>query len=377
MKIVIAPDSFKESLSASQIADAIEEGFRCIFPDAQYLKIPMADGGEGTVQAVIDAMNGKLMTLQVMGPLGKPVVATYGLCGQTAIIEMAEASGLHLLSADERNPLLTTSYGTGELIQDALNRGVKHIILGLGGSATNDGGAGMAQALGFQFFDQQGRSFPKGVGGGSALMDLHKVDGSQKHHALSQCQFEVACDVNNPLCGKTGASAIFGEQKGATANMISILDNALNHYANLLTQYGFSDFRQRSGAGAAGGMGFGAAVFLNAKLQSGFELIVKLLQLEEKIKGADLVITGEGCIDGQTIYGKTPIGIAKLAQKQSIPTIAIAGILGKDAQMVRKHGIHAIFSITSRLMPFDQALHETRINLVHTSTNIASLLKLF
>ncbi len=375
MKIVIAPDSFKESLTALQVARAIQEGFQHVFPDADYLQIPLADGGEGTVQAVIDAMGGKLVSLQVMGPLGKPVWASYGLCQATAVIEMAEASGLHLLAQEERNPLLTTTYGTGELIQDALNRGVKHVILGIGGSATHDGGAGMAQALGWEFFDKQGRRFPKGMGGG-ALMDLHKIDDSQKHDAMAQCQFEVACDVSNPLCGPKGAAAIFATQKGASAEVIPILDQALNHYADVLVQHGFSDLRQQSGAGAAGGLGFGAAIFLNAQLQSGFEVISRCLQLEEKIKGADLVLTGEGCIDGQTIYGKTPIGVAKLAQKQGIPTIAVAGVLGKDYQLVRQHGIHATFSITPRLMSLDQALQETYINLVNVATNIASVWKL-
>lgn len=380
MKIIIAPDSFKESLTALGVANAIEVGFRHVFPDAEYIKVPMADGGEGTVQSMIDATQGQFIDLEVTGPLGSQVMAQYGILGApdgqeptTAVIEMASASGLHLVPRDQRNPFLTTSFGTGELIKDALDRGIKHIVLGLGGSATNDAGVGLAQALGIQFQDDNHQELPFG---GMALAQLSHVDLSQAHPLLAECRFDVACDVDNPLCGERGASAIFGPQKGATSDMIEQLDKTLAHFADVLVQSGFADHRLDPGAGAAGGMGLGAKVFLNAELKPGIEIVMATVGLANKLQGADLVITGEGRIDGQTVFGKTPMGVLKQANAQKIPTIGIAGSLGNDADAILAYGMLAIFPIIPALDSLDNVLSQAESNLINTSRNIASILKL-
>ncbi|ETI59766.1 glycerate kinase family protein [Marinomonas profundimaris] len=380
MKIIIAPDSFKESLTALGVANAIEVGFRHVFPDAEYIKVPMADGGEGTVQSMIDATQGQFIDLEVTGPLGSQVMAQYGILGApdgqeptTAVIEMASASGLHLVPRDQRNPFLTTSFGTGELIKDALDRGIKHIVLGLGGSATNDAGVGLAQALGIQFQDDNHQELPFG---GMALAQLSHVDLSQAHPLLAECRFDVACDVDNPLCGERGASAIFGPQKGATSDMIEQLDKTLAHFADVLVQSGFADHRLDPGAGAAGGMGLGAKVFLNAELKPGIEIVMDTVGLANKLQGADLVITGEGRIDGQTVFGKTPMGVLKQANAQKIPTIGIAGSLGNDADAILAYGMLAIFPIIPALDSLDNVLSQAESNLINTSRNIASILKL-
>ncbi|WP_300476036.1 glycerate kinase [Shewanella sp.] len=399
MKIVIAPDSFKESLSALEVANAIEQGLRQVIPDCDIVKIPVADGGEGTVQSMVDATGGSIVSLEVMGPLGHRVQAHYGILGDLsnsgsdndsdsrsnhgsatvpntgaiAVIEMASASGLHHVPRELRNPLLTTSYGTGELICDALNRGIKHIILGLGGSATNDGGAGMAQALDILLLDSQGKTLPSG---GAALANLAQIDMTNAHPLLSQCTFEVACDVDNPLCGERGASAIFGPQKGATPAMVKQLDTALAHYADVIAQCGMSDQREHAGAGAAGGMGLGVMAFLNAKLKPGVEIVMQTVGLADKIRGADLVITGEGRIDGQTVFGKTPMGVLKQAKLQGIPTIGIAGCLGDNANAILDHGMAAIFPIIPHLSPLDDVLANARLNLSNTARNIGAVLML-
>ncbi|WP_417528712.1 glycerate kinase [Marinomonas shanghaiensis] len=380
MKIVIAPDSFKESLTALEVADAIEAGFRQVFADADYIKVPMADGGEGTVQSMVDATQGYLVDLEVTGPLGNKVMAQYGILGATegqtsatAVIEMASASGLHLVPRDQRDPRYTTSFGTGELIKDALDRGIKHIILGLGGSATNDAGIGLAQALGIQFQDDKHQELPFG---GMALAQLSHIDVSQAHPFLAGCRFDVACDVDNPLCGERGASAIFGPQKGATPDMVTMLDRTLGHFADVLVQSGFADHRLDSGVGAAGGMGLGAKVFLNARLKPGIDIVMETVGLAEKIKGADLVITGEGRIDGQTVFGKTPMGVLKKANANGVPTIGIAGSLGKDAEAILAHGMLAIFPIIPALDSLDNVLAQAESNLVHSSRNIAAVIKL-
>ncbi|MBU1393176.1 MAG: glycerate kinase [Gammaproteobacteria bacterium] len=403
MKIVIAPDSFKESLSALEVANAIEQGLRQVIPDCDIVKIPVADGGEGTVQSMVDATGGSIVSLEVMGPLGHRVQAHYGILGDLsnsgsnndsdndsdsrsnhgsatvpntgaiAVIEMASASGLHHVPRELRNPLLTTSYGTGELICDALNRGIKHIILGLGGSATNDGGAGMAQALDILLLDSQGKTLPSG---GAALANLAQIDMTNAHPLLSQCTFEVACDVDNPLCGERGASAIFGPQKGATPAMVKQLDTALAHYADVIAQSGMSDQREHAGAGAAGGMGLGVMAFLNAKLKPGVEIVMQTVGLADKIRGADLVITGEGRIDGQTVFGKTPMGVLKQAKLQGIPTIGIAGCLGDNANAILDHGMAAIFPIIPHLSPLDDVLANAKLNLSNTARNIGAVLML-
>ena len=403
MKIVIAPDSFKESLSALEVANAIEQGLRQVIPDCDIVKIPVADGGEGTVQSMVDATGGSIVSLEVMGPLGHRVQAHYGILGNlsnsdsnndsdndsdsrsnhgsatvpntgaVAVIEMASASGLHHVPRELRNPLLTTSYGTGELICDALNRGIKHIILGLGGSATNDGGAGMAQALDILLLDSQGKTLPSG---GAALANLAQIDMTNAHPLLSQCTFEVACDVDNPLCGERGASAIFGPQKGATPAMVKQLDTALAHYADVIAQSGMSDQREHAGAGAAGGMGLGVMAFLNAELKPGVEIVMQTVGLADKIRGADLVITGEGRIDGQTVFGKTPMGVLKQAKLQGIPTIGIAGCLGDNANAILDHGMAAIFPIIPHLSPLDDVLANAKLNLSNTARNIGAVLML-
>ncbi|MGL5391584.1 MAG: glycerate kinase family protein, partial [Shewanella sp.] len=288
-------------------------------------------------------------------------------------IEMASASGLHHVSRELRNPLLTSSYGTGELINDALNRGIQHIILGLGGSATNDGGAGMAQALGILLLDKQGNSLPAG---GAALAKLAQIDMTHAHPRLSTCTFEVACDVDNPLCGARGASAVFGPQKGATPAMVATLDAALCHYADVLAQARGHDLRHHPGAGAAGGMGFGVLAFLPAKLKPGIDIVLQTVGFAGKIRGADLVITGEGRIDGQTIGGKTPMGVLKQAQLQGIPTIAIAGCLGEHASAILHHGMRAIFPIIPALGPLDDVLANASHNLQRSARNIAALIAL-
>ncbi|MCW8354909.1 MULTISPECIES: glycerate kinase [Marinomonas] len=380
MKIVIAPDSFKESLTALDVANAIEAGFRQVFPRADYLKVPMADGGEGTVQSMVDATQGHFIDLEVTGPLGNRVMAQYGILGAvdgqeptTAVIEMASASGLHLVPREQRDPRYTTSFGTGELIKDALNRGIKHIILGLGGSATNDAGVGLAQALGIQFLDENHQELPFG---GMALAQLSHVDASQAHPLLSECRFDVACDVDNPLCGERGASAIFGPQKGATPEMVSLLDKTLEHFADVLVQSGFADHRLDAGAGAAGGMGLGAKVFLSAMLKPGIEIVIETVGLASSLQGADLVITGEGRIDGQTVFGKTPMGVLKQANKNGVPAIGIAGSLGKDAEAILAHGMLAIFPIIPALDSLDNVLTQGEQNLITTARNVAAAIKL-
>ncbi|WP_025820059.1 glycerate kinase [Shewanella marina] len=375
MKIVIAPDSFKESLSAMQVANAIETGFKQVLPNAQYIKVPVADGGEGTVQSVVDATGGKIITVSVQGPLGDTVNAFYGVMGQgkTAIIEMAAASGLHLVDPSRRNPLLTSSWGTGQLIAHALDHGIRHIIIGLGGSATNDAGAGMAMALGAILLDEHKQPLALG---GEALADLAYLDTSKLHPAIAECQFDVACDVDNPLCGARGASSIFGPQKGATPYMVKQLDAALNHYADILVENGYVDHRLTSGSGAAGGMGLSVMSLLEATLRPGIEIVLETLKFDEQITGADLVITGEGRLDSQTLHGKTPIGVTRAAQRHNIPVIAIAGCVSHDANQLLAHGITAVFAVVPRAMPLNEALAESEYNLTQAAINIARLWQL-
>ena len=302
MKFVIAPDSFKESLTALEVATAIETGFKRVFPDADYVKLPMADGGEGTVQSLVDATQGKLIECEVTAPLGDKVKSFFGLSGdgKTAIIEMAAASGLHLVPPEKRNPLLTTSYGTGELIKLALDLGVESFILGIGGSATNDGGVGMLQALGMQCLDSQDK--PIGFGG-AELANIVKIDVQQLDPRLQQVHIEVACDVNNPLCGECGASAIFGPQKGATPEMVKQLDAALSHFAEIAERDCGKQIRDQAGAGAAGGMGGGLLLLPSVQLKAGIQIMLERLHLIDHVKDADVVITGEGRIDAQSIMG--------------------------------------------------------------------------
>lgn len=373
MKIVIAPDSYKESLSAQQVATQIELGFREIFPDAHYVKLPVADGGEGTVEAMVAATSGKIIRLEVTGPLGEPVNAFYGLSGDEscAYIEMAAASGLELVPAARRDPLVTTSWGTGELIRSALDKGVKHFIIGIGGSATNDGGAGMVQALGAQLLDKQGRQI--GYGGGQ-LPELVSIDMSQFDPRIAQCRFEVACDVTNPLLGKEGASAIFGPQKGATAELVEQLDRALAHYAEVIHRELDIDVLTIAGGGAAGGMGVALHAFCQAELRRGIEIVTEALGLDELVRDASLVITGEGRIDSQTIHGKVPIGVAKVAKRYNKPVIGIAGSLTPDVGVVHQHGLDAVFSVIYTICTLEDALDNAAENVRLSARNIAATL---
>lgn len=373
MKIVIAPDSYKESLSALQVATQIEAGFREIFPDASFVKLPVADGGEGTVEAMVAATQGDIVQIKVTGPLGEPVDAFYGVSGdqQCAFIEMAAASGLEQVPVAKRNPLVTTSWGTGELIRHALDSGVKHIIIGIGGSATNDGGIGMVQALGAKLLDSHGE--PLGPGGGE-LQKLASVDISELDKRLKECRIEVACDVNNPLIGEEGASAVFGPQKGATPEMVRQLDRALEHYAKIISRDLDIDVLNLPGGGAAGGMGAALYAFCGAELRRGIEIVTEALNLDELVRDADLVITGEGRIDSQSIHGKVPIGVAKVAKRYNKPVIGIAGSLTRDVGIVHQHGLDAVFSVLYTVCTLEEALENASDNLQVAARNIAATL---
>jgi glycerate kinase len=375
MKIVIAPDSFKESLSAMQVAVEIEAGFREIFPHADYLKIPVADGGEGTVDAMIAATGGRRVALDATGPLGRPVQAFYGLTGGDliAVIEMAAASGLELVPPEQRDPLLTTSRGTGELIRAALDAGARHFILGVGGSATNDGGAGMLQALGVRLVDGQGAQL--GPGGG-ALAGLHSIDTAHIDPRLADCVFEVACDVTNPLVGPQGASAVFGPQKGADAQTVARLDANLRHYARIIARDHGQDVAEVPGAGAGGGIAAAMLAFLGGRLRPGSEIVTDAVGLDAAVRDADLVITGEGRIDSQTVQGKTPIGVARVAQRHGKPVIAIGGCLALDAAAVHGHGIAATFSTVRKACTVAEALAGAADSLRSASRNNAAALQL-
>ncbi|MFZ7229386.1 glycerate kinase [Avibacterium avium] len=375
MKILIAPDSFKESLTALEVAEAIEIGFRKIFPHEQYCKIPMADGGEGTVQSLVDATQGKLIQCTVTAPLGNKIDAFWGLSGdgETAFIEMAAASGLHLVPREVRNPLKTTSLGTGELILNALNYGVKKIILGIGGSATNDAGVGMLQALGARFLNAENQSLGDG---GEQLIHTAHIDLSQLDSRLAQVQIEVACDVNNPLCGETGASAVFGPQKGATAQMVQQLDAALAHFAEKVQQQLGINIANQAGAGAAGGMGGGLLLLPKVRLKKGVNIVLETLNFSAQVQDADLVITGEGRMDGQSAYGKTPIGVAKTAKQFGKPVIAIVGCLREDYEVVYEQGIDAVFPIIRQLDSLENTLRSGKENLISTAQNIARFYQL-
>lgn len=373
MKIVIAPDSYKESLTAMEVATAIEKGFKEILPNADYIKLPMADGGEGTVQSLVDATGGSIETVDVTGPMGEQVTGFYGLLGDgsTAVIEMAAASGIHFVEPSKRNPMLTTSYGTGELILAALDKGVKHVIVGIGGSATNDGGIGMAQALGAKLLDHKGNEL--GYGGG-ALAQLERIDLSNLDPRLTNVELEVACDVDNPLCGPTGASNVFGPQKGATPEMIEQLDANLAHYARIIENTTGKQVIDSAGAGAAGGLGAALLGLFDAKLRPGISIVMDAVNLSDVVKDADLVITGEGKIDSQTIHGKTPIGVAKTAKHYDLPVIALAGCTAHDCRVVHEHGIDAVYSVVLGATDLQTALEEAAFNVEMTARNVAAAL---
>ena len=355
MKVVIAPDSFKGSMTALCAAEAMEIGLRRVFPCAEIEKVPMADGGEGTVQSLVDATGGKIIIKRVLDPLGVEIDAQYGALGDgmTAVIEMAAASGLTLVPPGKRNPLVTTTYGTGQLIQAALDRGCRKLIIGIGGSATNDGGAGMAQALGAGLLTASGKQVKWGGGG---LSELISIDVSELDSRLAATETVVACDVNNPLTGERGASHVYGPQKGATPEMVKLLDANLAHFDKILRRDLRKCVGDIAGAGAAGGLGAGLLAFLNATLKSGVEIVMEATKLGQKIEGANLVITGEGEINFQTVFGKTPVGVAALAKTHNIPVIAIAGSISTDADEVYEAGIDAMIDIVPEPMPLEVAI---------------------
>lgn len=369
---VLAPDSFKGSLTAKEVCLAMEKGIKKVLPIAECISVPMADGGEGTVQSLVDATEGRIYELDVTGPLGNSVKSFYGIMGdgKTAVIEMASASGLHLVDETTKNPLITTTYGTGQLVKACLDKGIENIILGIGGSATNDGGAGLAQALGVSLKDKGGNELPFG---GAALSKLHTVDISGLDARLKDVRIEVASDVSNPLYGENGASCVFGPQKGATQGMVCLLNEALRHYSVIIKEQLGKDVAHTAGAGAAGGLGAGLLAFTNARMRRGVDIIIEYTNLREVIKKADYVFTGEGGIDFQTKFGKTPYGVAQVAKSENKKIIAIAGYLGKDIETLYDM-FDAIFGIMPGVMTMPEAILTAAQNIERTIENIVRLL---
>ena len=367
MKVVVAIDSLKGSLSSLEAGSAISEGIHRALKDAEVIVRPMADGGEGTVEALALGMNGRIEKIKVTGPLGDPVEAVYGIIDEThtAIIEMSAAAGITLISEQERNPLDTTTYGVGEMIKDAIRKGCRHFIVGIGGSATNDGGIGMLQALGFGFLDVNGNQ----VGFGSkGLKDIEKITDEAVLPELKECYFKVACDVSNTLCGDQGCSAIFGPQKGATPSMIMQMDKWLADYAGLTQKKYPKANMNQAGTGAAGGLGFAFLSYMNASLESGIKIILDETKLESYVREADMVITGEGRLDGQTVMGKAPIGVANIAKKYGKTVIAFSGCVTEDAVVCNEHGIDAFFPILRTVTTLNDAMdsENARKNMVST-----------
>ena len=374
MKYIIAADSFKGSNTAEKVCLAIREGMIKIFPDAEYCVVPIADGGEGTTEAVLKVADGELRTCTVRGPLGEPVEASFGvLPGGRAVIEMAAASGLPLVPEERRDPTKTTTYGTGELILAALDAGCREILIGIGGSATNDCGVGMAQALGISFLDRDGVEV--GFGGG-ALADIAAIDGSGLDPRLKEVKITVACDVTNPLCGPEGASATYGPQKGATPEMVKSLDAALDHCAALIERDLGVSIAHIPGSGAAGGLGGGLVGFLGAELQPGIDAVLAIVQFDRLVEDADLVITGEGKLDRQTVYGKVPAGVAQWTKRvKDIPVVAVVGDIGDGFEAVYDVGIDVVISTVNRAMPLAEAMGRSRELLVETGERVARLLR--
>ncbi len=355
MKIVVAIDSFKGSLTSLQAGQAVKEAILRLDDAAEVAIKPLADGGEGTVAALAAGLNGEMVEITVNGPLLQPVSAQYCILkdSHTAVIEMAAASGITLISAEQRNPLETTTYGVGELIRDAVKRGCRRFIVGIGGSATNDGGTGMLAALGYEFLDKNGDPIALGAKG---LKDLRQIKADSVLPELKECSFQVACDVTNPLCGETGCSAVFGPQKGATAEMIANMDSWLANFAQLAKSVADKADKDFPGAGAAGGLGFAFLAFTNAVLRSGIQIVLEEIRIAEDIKTADIVVTGEGRLDSQTVMGKAPIGVAKLAKQYGKKVIAFSGCVTADAEVCNQHGIDAYFPILRTVTTLDEAL---------------------
>jgi len=372
MRVVIAPNAFKGSLSALDAANAIAEGVRAVASDADLVLVPIADGGDGTVEALVAAVGGERRTVPVRGPLGEPVDADYGLIdgGSTAVVEMAKAAGLALVPLEKRDPRITTTYGVGELLREAYDGGARHFIVGIGGSATNDGGAGMAQALGYHLLDENGHELPPG---GLALKRLARVHVGGVHANWKEAEVEVACDVTNPLTGPSGASAVYGPQKGATPEMVAELDAALHHFAEVIRRDLGVDVEQLPGAGAAGGLGAGLVAFTGARLRPGAEMVMEALNLDERLEGADLVITGEGRLDSQTArFGKGPAAVARHGRNAGIPVVAIGGSIADETELrLLFDGLEATVVQPCSL---DEAIAQARPLLVRAATRLMRLL---
>ncbi len=380
MKIIVAMDSFKGSLTSLPAGEAVKEGITNAMSDAKVCIRPLADGGEGTVEALVSGRNGTLEHLQVTGPLGAPIPCTYGIMengikdGKTAVMEMSAAAGLTLVDRKDRNPLHTTTYGVGEIITDAIAKGCRRFLVGIGGSATNDGGAGMLQALGFGLLDKNGKQIPPGAKG---LKELVTITDTSVIPGLEECTFRIACDVTNPLCGADGCSAVFGPQKGATPAMISQMDEWLAHFSALtMKKYPHADAAQ-AGAGAAGGLGFAFLSYTHAVLESGIRIVLEETGLEEDIRTADLVVTGEGRLDGQTIFGKAPVGVAQLAKKHGKKVLAFSGCVTEDAAVCNGHGIDAFFPILRSAQPLQDAMQpeQAKQNLRAASEQVFRLIR--
>ena len=383
MKVVVAIDSFKGSLSSMEAGQAIAEGVKRVYQHAEVVVRPLADGGEGTVEALVEGMGGVFVTKEVTGPLGEKVEAVYGIIeskddlSKTAIIEMSAAAGITLVPEESRNPMNTTTYGVGELILDAIERGCRHFIVGIGGSATNDGGVGMLQALGYDFVTREGKPISYG---GNGLRELASIKETNVHPTLKECTFKVACDVTNPLCGENGSSAIFGPQKGATPEMVQELDQLLLHYAELSKSINSYADRFYPGTGAAGGMGFAFLTYTNATLESGIQIVITETKLEELIATADFVVTGEGRLDGQTALGKAPIGVAALAKKYQKKVLAFAGAVTPDAKECNQHGIDAFFPILRGIVTLKEAMnkevaHQNMVDTVEQVFRVVEMMK--
>jgi glycerate kinase len=374
MRIIVAPDSFKGSASALQVAQAMERGVHAVFPQAEVVKVPIADGGEGTVAALLDATGGRPRTSRVRGPLGEPVEAGWGLLGDglTAVIEMAAASGLPLVPPGRRDPRLTTTRGTGELVRAALDEGLRRLVLGIGGSATNDGGAGLARALGARFLDAQGRELAEG---GAALARLARIDLAGLDPRLAEVELLVACDVDNPLTGPRGASAVYGPQKGASPEMVAELDAALATYAGVARAATGRDVAGLPGAGAAGGLGAGLLFFTPARLRPGVELVLEATGFDRLLAGASLVLTGEGRTDAQTAMGKAPMGVAAAARRLGVPVVCLSGGLGDGADLLLSHGIDALASVVPGPMPLEEAMRRGEPLIEAAAARVCRLLR--
>lgn len=377
MKAVIAMDSFKGSISSIEAGNAVAEGIRRVFPEADTIIKPVADGGEGTVEALVSGLNGQLCEAEVSDPLGRKITAKYGvLPNKTAVIEMAAASGLTLITFFADAPMHTTTYGTGELILDAIKRGCRNFIIGIGGSATNDGGIGCLQALGFGMLDDKDQQVGFGARG---ILQLAAITDANVIPELKECSFKVACDVTNPLCGENGCSMVFGPQKFACATSIAIMDMAMQNYAELTQKYNPAASPDTAGAGAAGGLGFALMYYLNAEFESGIDLMIRETKLEAAIKDADIVVTGEGCLDSQTAMGKAPVGIARIAKKYGKPVIAFSGAVKSGAELCNQNGIDAYFPVLRAVSTLEQAMDRTNAyrNLADTAEQVFRTIKLF